>query len=162
MAKATLDLSKAFPEKLVIKECHGRNEEINRDDLLNVDDKNWNTIVCRRCDSVIFPEDRVKYIEDYTVELPEMIPGGKGSTGSEKISWWWYTKNDKDFDTIGYAWVVIDGKKTLLCGDCEFGPIGLRTPDDKEYWVAVERVRYVDKQPRHPKAPPKKAKKTKQ
>ncbi|CAJ0595105.1 unnamed protein product [Cylicocyclus nassatus] len=85
-----------------IKECHGRNEPVDKDDLLNIDDKNWNTIVCRRCGAVIFPEDRVKYLEDYTVELPEMVPGGRGSIVKEKISWWWYTKNDKDFDTIGF------------------------------------------------------------
>ncbi|VDM85443.1 unnamed protein product, partial [Strongylus vulgaris] len=94
---------------------------VNRDDLLNVDDKNWNTIVCRRCGSVIFPEDRVKYIG-----LALRIP-----------------------------------KRTLLCGDCAFGPLGLRTMDDKEFWVAVERVRYVDKPRTNPKARPKKAKKQK-
>ncbi|ETN86492.1 hypothetical protein NECAME_16303 [Necator americanus] len=85
-----------------------------------------------------------------------MIPGGLGSTRKETISWWWHTKNDKDFDTIGFAWMI------LLCGDCEFGPIGLRTSDDKEFWVAVERVRYVDKPRNNPKAPPKKGKKIKQ
>ncbi|VDM83566.1 unnamed protein product [Strongylus vulgaris] len=138
-----------------------KNFQVNRDDLLNVDDKNWNTIVCRRCGAVIFPEDRVKYVEDYTVELPEMIPGGRGSTNKERISWWWHTKNDKDFDTIGFFWDVIDNKMTLLCGDCEFGPIGLRTMDDKEFWIAVERVRYEDRPRKDPKARPKKAKKQK-
>ncbi|VDL87469.1 unnamed protein product [Nippostrongylus brasiliensis] len=51
-----IDASKVFREKMVIK-------QVNRNDLLNVDDKNWQSIVCRRCDSLIFPEDRVKYIE---------------------------------------------------------------------------------------------------
>ncbi|KAJ1350672.1 hypothetical protein KIN20_006528 [Parelaphostrongylus tenuis] len=104
-----IDASKIFPEKLTITECHGKKEPVNRDDLLNVDNKNWNGIVCRRCESLIFPED-----------------------------------------------------KTLLCGDCEFGPIGLRTMDDKEFWIAVERVRYKDKKPPMRKgevAKPKKAKK---
>ncbi|VDM69588.1 unnamed protein product [Strongylus vulgaris] len=63
MPEKVIDISALFPEKIEIKECHGRREEVNRDDLLNVDDKNWNTIVCRRCGSVIFPEDRVQYIE---------------------------------------------------------------------------------------------------
>ncbi|VDM54425.1 unnamed protein product [Angiostrongylus costaricensis] len=121
---------------------------VNRDDLLNVDNKNWNGIVCRRCDSLIFPEDKVGYIENYTAELPVMTVGGREGKETETISWWWHTKSDKDFDTIGFEWLVIDNKKvTLLCGDCEFGPIGLRSLDDKEFWVAVERVRYKDKNP---------------
>ncbi|KJH45092.1 Mss4 protein [Dictyocaulus viviparus] len=157
-----IDASKLFPEKLVITECDGKREEVNRADLLNVDDKNWNAIVCRRCDSLIFPEDKVGYVENYTAEMPTMTVGGKGSHETEKVSWWWHTKSDMDFDTIGFEWVVIDNKKILLCGDCEFGPVGLRTQDDKEFWVAVERVRYKDKKQNLPKGckpKPKKAKK---
>ncbi|KAE9412054.1 hypothetical protein Angca_001432 [Angiostrongylus cantonensis] len=88
-----------------------------------------------------------------------MTVGGREGKETETISWWWHTKSDMDFDTIGFEWL------TLLCGDCEFGPIGLRSLDDKEFWVAVERVRYKDKKPAMPKGhqmKPKKAKKVQQ
>ncbi|KAE9418586.1 hypothetical protein Angca_001864, partial [Angiostrongylus cantonensis] len=108
-----IDASKLFPENLTIIECHGKKEHVNRDDLLNVDNKNWNGIVCRRCDSLIFPEDKVGYIEDYTAELPVMTVGGREGKETETISWWWHTKSDMDFDTIGFEWLVIDNKKVL-------------------------------------------------
>lgn len=157
-----IDASKIFREKIVEKDVSGKNEPVDRYEVLNCDDKNWQSIVCRRCDSLIFPEDRVKCIEDYKVSLPIMTKGGKGSKETEEVSWWWHSTNEMDFDTIGYAWVVIDNKKTLLCGDCEFGPIGLRSLDDKEFWIAVERVSYADKPPPPGFKPkPRKPKKTK-
>ncbi|KAK6013598.1 Mss4 protein, partial [Ostertagia ostertagi] len=176
----TIDASHLFPDKLVLEEC-GKQEragksnflvhcyedpieevQVDRDELLNVDDRNWKSVVCRRCDSLIFPEDRVKLVDDYKARLPLMSPGGKGCTETEEVSLWWYTQSDMDFDTVGFAWVVIDNKKTLLCGDCEFGPIGLRTLDDKQYWVAAERVAHVDKPPPPGAKPrPKKDKKKK-
>lgn len=56
------------------------------------------------------------------------------------MQWWWYTENDLDFDTVG--WQTIDGKKCLMCGDCEFGPFGVRSEDNKKFYVAVERMKY--------------------
>ncbi|VDO25082.1 unnamed protein product [Haemonchus placei] len=186
--------------------------QVNRDDLLNVDDKNWKSVLCRRCDSIIFPEDRVKLVDSkfyaftgkatqmrtlirfnvsgkmtqylsplsfhdmptskrskeivipyhLTVKLPLMSTSGTGCKETEDVSLWWYTASDMDFDTIGFAFEVYDNKKVLLCGDCEFGPIGLRSQDDKQFWVATERVVHVDKPPPPGAKPrPKKEKKKK-
>uniref|UniRef100_A0A7I5E5B6 Mss4-like protein n=1 Tax=Haemonchus contortus TaxID=6289 RepID=A0A7I5E5B6_HAECO len=160
--KGTIDASKLFPEKLILKDVGNKNEPVNRDDLLNVDDKNWKSVLCRRCDSIIFPEDRVKLVDNLTVKLPLMSTSGTGCKETEDVSLWWYTASDMDFDTIGFAFEVYDNKKVLLCGDCEFGPVGLRSQDDKQFWVATERVVHVDKPPPPGAKPrPKKEKKKK-
>ncbi|KAK6049036.1 Mss4 protein [Cooperia oncophora] len=152
---------KAVPEEIILKKVTGRREPVNRDNLLNVDNKNWQSIVCRRCDSLILFEDKVDLVEGgYTAKLPIMTPGAKNTTDTEDISWWWHSTDDFDFDTIGYAMPMVDNKKILVCGDCEFGPIGLRNPDEKEFWLAVERVAYADKPaPKGHKIVPRKPKK---
>ncbi|VDO25078.1 unnamed protein product [Haemonchus placei] len=152
----------AKPQEMVLKEVTGKREPVDRANLLNVDNKNWQSIVCRRCDSLILFEDKVDLLEDgYTAKLPVMTPGATNTRDTEDISWWWHCTDDFEFDTIGYAVPMVDNKKVLVCGHCEFGPIGLRSADAKEFWVAVERVSYADKPaPKGHKIVARKAKKT--
>ncbi|CAI5441294.1 unnamed protein product [Caenorhabditis angaria] len=119
---------------------NGKCEKVNKDDLINEDDKNLYKIVCRRCNSIIFPEDVVMCIQNQPYQLQIMSHQGKEKLGEEKISWWWYTENDLIFDTVG--WQTINKRKVLMCGDCELGPIGFRSEDNKKFWVAVERMKY--------------------
>ncbi|CAB3405414.1 unnamed protein product [Caenorhabditis bovis] len=119
---------------------NGRCEKVNKDDLFNEDDRNLYKIVCRRCKSVIFPEDVVMAVENQPHKLRVMSHQGKGETDEETIAWWWYTESDLVFDTVG--WQTIEKVKVLMCGDCELGPIGFRSDDNRKYWVAVERVKY--------------------
>ncbi|PAV63339.1 hypothetical protein WR25_25461 [Diploscapter pachys] len=118
------------------------NNKVDKDELLNEDEKNFYKIVCRRCESVFFPEGAVRYIKaGKPIDLRVMTHQGKGEPGYEKISWWWYTEDDMAFDTIG--WQTINRKKYLMCGDCELGPVGVRSEDNKRFWVAVERCKYI-------------------
>lgn len=76
--------------------------------------------------------------------LKIMSDNSAGPKEFEEISDWWITKNDLVFDTIG--WQTVDGVKSLVCGDCEFGPLGIRDIVDEEetiFLVAVERVKYI-------------------
>lgn len=73
-------------------------------------------------------------------ELREMSVGGAKGELKEKIDLWWFTDNEFLFDTVG--WQTVDGVKSLMCGDCEFGPFGWRTDDNKRFYIAVERMLY--------------------
>jgi hypothetical protein len=78
-----------------------------------------------------------------THPLKTMSVGGK-SGNPEVTKHWWATEDDLVFDTIG--WQNVNGVKVLMCGDCEFGPVGLRIvkADGKtKFLVAVERVMYL-------------------
>ncbi|CAJ0952784.1 unnamed protein product, partial [Mesorhabditis belari] len=125
------------------KNASGKCEKVDWDFLLNTNEKNYKKIVCRRCNSIVFPPNVVIYVEKFPVKLPQMSHEGEGKMPEEVISWWWYTNDDLDFDTIG--WQTIKGKRfVLMCGDCEFGPIGFRTDDNKHFYVAVERMNYLE------------------
>ncbi|KAI6196911.1 Guanine nucleotide exchange factor MSS4 [Aphelenchoides besseyi] len=128
--------------KTINDKCTGVNEPVNQADLLNAKGKNKRSIVCRRCQSLIFPAN-VVVLSKLERELKIMSLNGSASLGKEKTTLWWQTDNDLDFDTIG--WQTIDGVKTLMCGDCEFGPVGLREVGAQKstFLVAVERVKYV-------------------
>ncbi|CAJ0567457.1 unnamed protein product, partial [Mesorhabditis spiculigera] len=128
--------------RILNAKASGKCEKINRDGLLNTTEKNYQQIVCRRCHSIVFPVNAVIYVEKFPVKLPVMSHQGKGKVPLEEISWWWYTHDDLDFDTVG--WQTINGKKVLMCGDCEFGPFGFRTDDNKHFYVAVERMHYLE------------------
>ncbi|CAD6191726.1 unnamed protein product [Caenorhabditis auriculariae] len=124
------------------KIVNGKCEKVDEDEILNEDDKNLNKIVCRRCSSVIFPADAVMFVKEQPYDLSIMTHQGKGNPPKERISWWWYTEDDMVFDTVG--WQTINKKKVLMCGDCELGPIGYRSEDNRRFWVAVERVKYAE------------------
>lgn len=74
-------------------------------------------------------------------ELKEMSVGGMEGKEIEKTDVWWFTTNEYAFDTIGF--LTVDDLDALMCGDCEFGPIGWRTSDNKNFWIAAERMSYA-------------------
>jgi len=123
--------------------CTGNNEPIpNKVALLNPNQKNKNSIVCRRCQSLIFAPNMVSMVNTFR-ELKVMSVGGAGPNKVEGTNYWWNTENDLVFDTVG--WQTVNGIKVLMCGDCEFGPIGLRESvgEKTSFLVAVERCAYI-------------------
>ncbi|WKX92218.1 hypothetical protein Q1695_010333 [Nippostrongylus brasiliensis] len=139
-----MPVGRTQPELITLKSVSGKSEPVNRYDLLNVDNKNWQDILCRRCDTVIFREDKVSIVENYKTALPAMSTGGKPTNEKDDVSLWWYTSNSFDFETIAFKKDMIDGKMVLLCGECEFGPVGLRDKEKNQHWLAAERVSYGD------------------
>ncbi|KAI6172151.1 Guanine nucleotide exchange factor MSS4 [Aphelenchoides besseyi] len=122
--------------------CTGVNEPVNEADLLNANGRNKRPIVCRRCQSLIFPAN-VAVLWSVERELKIMSLNGSASVGKERTTLWWQTYDEFDFDTIG--WQTVDGVMVLMCADCEFGPIGLREVGEEQttFLVAAERVKYV-------------------
>uniref|UniRef100_A0AC34RAC7 Uncharacterized protein n=1 Tax=Panagrolaimus sp. JU765 TaxID=591449 RepID=A0AC34RAC7_9BILA len=118
--------------KTINDKCTGVCEPVDRKGLLNPKGKNAKQIVCRRCQSLIFPQNVAIIVKTPTKEIQNMTVGGTVGTGSQKISEWWYTESDLDFDTVG--WQTVDNVKCLMCGDCEFGPFGWRTDDNKKFY----------------------------
>uniref|UniRef100_A0A915Q5W3 Uncharacterized protein n=1 Tax=Setaria digitata TaxID=48799 RepID=A0A915Q5W3_9BILA len=139
------------------EKCSSKNEKQNFSDL--IDDQQWNKkkILCRRCQCVVFGVKKATLLEGtYFIkrnqlllhsggkdpkELREMSVGGTEGKQIEKTDMWWFTSNEYAFDTIGF--LTIDKLDVLMCGDCEFGPIGWRTSDNKNFWVAAERMNYA-------------------
>uniref|UniRef100_A0AC34GNW5 Mss4-like protein n=1 Tax=Panagrolaimus sp. ES5 TaxID=591445 RepID=A0AC34GNW5_9BILA len=127
--------------KTINDKCTGVCETVDRSKIVNEAGKNKQQIVCRRCQSLIFPQNVVVIVKKPTKVIKNMSVGALTGVGSESIKEWWYTESDLDFDTVG--WQTVDGVKALVCGDCEFGPFGFRTDDNKKFYVAVERVKYI-------------------
>ncbi|TKR57907.1 hypothetical protein L596_030550 [Steinernema carpocapsae] len=127
--------------KTINDACSNGCEKTPKEGLLNSNRKNQKQIVCKRCRSLIFPNNVVGYIENVPFDLKKMSVGGAEKLPTEKVTWWWHTESDLDFDTVG--WQTVDAKKVLMCGDCEFGPFGWRTADCKKFYVAVERVEHI-------------------
>ncbi|VDK54389.1 unnamed protein product [Anisakis simplex] len=125
---------------LVNENCSTKNEQTDLKPLLGDDNKNSKTIRCRHCQSLVFETRKAVVLKGEPHELREMSVGGSKGKFKEKVDLWWFTDNEFLFDTVG--WQTVDGLKSLMCGDCEFGPFGWRTSDNKKFYVAVERMLY--------------------
>ena len=71
----------------------------------------------------------------------------KYSIGSEPtgdtLTWFWLVRDMFHFENLGFS-KTVDGKvKYLICADCERGPIGWHSLDNRtEFLIAAERVQY--------------------
>ncbi|KHN83837.1 Guanine nucleotide exchange factor MSS4, partial [Toxocara canis] len=124
---------------LVNDKCSTKNEPTDASALIDGNNKNSKTIRCRHCQSLVFEAKKAVLLK-VPRELREMSVGGEKGKFKEKTELWWFTDNEFLFDTVG--WQTVDGVKSLMCGDCEFGPFGWRTNDNKRFYVAVERMLY--------------------
>uniref|UniRef100_A0A915AI86 Guanine nucleotide exchange factor MSS4 n=1 Tax=Parascaris univalens TaxID=6257 RepID=A0A915AI86_PARUN len=125
---------------LVNENCSTKNEPTDVSVLIGSNEKNSKTIRCRRCQSLVFEANKATLLKGEERELREMSVGGAKGKLKEKIDLWWFTDNEFLFDTVG--WQTVDGVKSLMCGDCEFGPFGWRTDDNKRFYIAAERMLY--------------------
>uniref|UniRef100_A0A0R3RZB8 Guanine nucleotide exchange factor MSS4 n=1 Tax=Elaeophora elaphi TaxID=1147741 RepID=A0A0R3RZB8_9BILA len=124
------------------EKCGGKNEKQDFSVLVDDQQRNKKEILCRRCQCVVFGAKRVILLQGKDAkELKEMSVGGMEGKQVERTDIWWYTTNEYAFDTIGF--LTVDDLDVLMCGDCEFGPIGWRTSDNKNFWVAAERMNYA-------------------
>ena len=60
----------------------------------------------------------------------------------EQISEFWSVKDMMAFENVGFSKDTADGKKFLICADCEVGPLGFHdtTRSEKVYYIAVSRT----------------------
>uniref|UniRef100_A0A7E4V6M6 Guanine nucleotide exchange factor MSS4 n=1 Tax=Panagrellus redivivus TaxID=6233 RepID=A0A7E4V6M6_PANRE len=124
--------------KTINDKCSTSSEKVNTADLVVKGNKNRHNVLCKRCGSLIFVAGTVELVNGPEKKLRYMSTGAVEGKGFDKVSLWWYTASDLTFDTIG--WQTVDGLKSLVCGDCEFGPFGWRTDDNKNFYISVERV----------------------
>ncbi|VDK83905.1 unnamed protein product [Litomosoides sigmodontis] len=122
--------------------CDSKNEKQDFSELVDEQQRNKKKISCRRCQCVVFHAKQVTFLQGKDPkELKEMSVGGMDGKETEKTDIWWFTANEYAFDTIGF--LTVDDLDVLMCGDCGFGPIGWRTSDNKNFWIAAERMSYV-------------------
>lgn len=70
---------------------------------------------------------------------------GPESAG-DNLTDFWLVQNMLDFENLGFS-KTVEGKKFLICADCEIGPLGwhdLQVPN--EFYVACKRVKYGSEQ----------------
>ncbi len=62
----------------------------------------------------------------------------------ETLTHFWLVEDMFHFENVGFSKTVDESVKYLICADCEIGPIGWHSLDNRsEYFVAAERVKYA-------------------
>ncbi|KAG0288383.1 hypothetical protein BGZ98_004280, partial [Dissophora globulifera] len=66
---------------------------------------------------------------------------------AEELQSFWRVADMMAFENIGFSRKLPNGIQFLSCADCDIGPLGYyeTTRPDKEYLIAVNRVRYHDR-----------------
>ena len=77
---------------------------------------------------------------DLEYELHPMQGGG--SPDKEKCTRFFRVEDMFDFDNLGFS-NTVENVKFLTCADCDIGPIGYHTLDDKKTFVVIDRVDHV-------------------
>lgn len=73
---------------------------------------------------------------------PKQSPAD-GAQEEEELKDYWQVDNMFNFENIGYS-NTVDGRKFLVCADCESGPLGWQDLETKSSYLAVQRVKYCD------------------
>ncbi|RUS28661.1 rab interactin-like proteing factor [Jimgerdemannia flammicorona] len=107
--------------------------------------KNAYDIFCPRegCRSIVLKKGAATWMERDSLKLALPTDPPSTTTDGPPTQPYWVLTNMMDFENIGFSHTV-DTTKYLSCADCDIGPLGyhdLGAPE-KEYLIAVERVRY--------------------
>ncbi|XP_065180134.1 guanine nucleotide exchange factor MSS4-like [Sycon ciliatum] len=103
--------------------------------------KNGLWLICKRCGSKIV-EPGVALFVDQERRLPAMEKkaGIELSADGEALSSYFKLTDMMQFENVGFT-LPHQGRKFLICADCEIGPIGVVELDSpSEFWVALDRV----------------------
>ncbi|XP_068450571.1 guanine nucleotide exchange factor MSS4 [Clinocottus analis] len=121
---------------------------LDRSDLVSEDGKNIKTVVCQRCGSKVLCPGMAAFAEK-ELFLPSMRKKSglstttEGSEDGDTLIAHWFVDDMYTFENVGFTKDV--GRiKYLICADCEIGPIGWHSLDDKKsFYVAVDRVNHA-------------------
>uniref|UniRef100_G3N5T4 Guanine nucleotide exchange factor MSS4 n=1 Tax=Gasterosteus aculeatus aculeatus TaxID=481459 RepID=G3N5T4_GASAC len=115
-----------------------------RSDLLSEEGKNSKTVLCQRCGSKVLCPGMAVFAEK-ELFLPSMrkksgLSTTEGSVEGDTLTAHWFVDDMYTFENVGFTKDV--GRiKYLICADCEIGPIGWHSLDDKKsFYVALERL----------------------
>ncbi|XP_056293159.1 guanine nucleotide exchange factor MSS4 isoform X2 [Pseudoliparis swirei] len=123
------------------------NDGTDRPDLVSGEGKNSKTVVCQRCGSKVLCPGMAVFAEK-ELFLPSMrkkngLSTTEGSADGDTLTAHWFVDDMYTFENVGFTKDV--GRiKYLICADCEIGPIGWHSLDDKKsFYVALERVNHA-------------------
>ncbi|XP_046730831.1 guanine nucleotide exchange factor MSS4 isoform X2 [Silurus meridionalis] len=115
--------------------------------LVAEDGKNTKSVVCQRCGSKVLCPGMAIFTEKQLF-LPSMkkknsIDQSDGSLDGDTLTAHWLVDDMYTFENVGFTKDV--GRiKYLVCADCEIGPIGWHSLDEKKcFYISLDRVKHV-------------------
>ncbi|XP_030383726.1 guanine nucleotide exchange factor MSS4 homolog [Scaptodrosophila lebanonensis] len=109
-------------------------------------DRNKLSVRCQFCNCLMLKANEGSYCEQ-EVDVPLMQQKQDRSAEAlqtEKLRHFWLIKDMMTFENIGFSHTV-DGRKFLVCADCERGPVGYHELASKFCYLALGRVVHGDK-----------------
>ncbi|XP_037710320.1 guanine nucleotide exchange factor MSS4 homolog [Drosophila subpulchrella] len=110
-----------------------------------VDGKNKTNVRCQFCNSLMLKAQEGTFSEE-EVEVPLMMQKQDktaDSLNTEPLKDFWLVKDMMSFENIGFS-NTVDGRKFLVCADCERGPVGYHDLSTRHCYVALKRVVHKD------------------
>ncbi|XP_016989353.1 guanine nucleotide exchange factor MSS4 homolog [Drosophila rhopaloa] len=107
--------------------------------------KNKSNVHCQFCNSLMLKAQEGTYSEE-EVDVPLMMQKQDrtaDSLNSEPLKGFWLVKDMMMFENIGFS-NTVDGKKFLVCADCERGPVGYHDLSTRHCFLALKRVVHKD------------------
>ncbi|KAG9304299.1 hypothetical protein G9A89_019861 [Geosiphon pyriformis] len=118
--------------------------------LLTSDSRNALYIYCPQptCRCLILRAKAGTWVErpKKKLNLPNETTETEPSDNIRSLQPCWRLTEMMEFENIGFSKTIgLSGIKYLSCADCDVGPLGYHetTVSDKEYLIAVDRVRYA-------------------
>ncbi|KAI8043177.1 guanine nucleotide exchange factor MSS4 homolog [Drosophila gunungcola] len=109
------------------------------------DGKNILNVRCQFCNSLMLKAQEGTYSQE-EVEVPLMMQKQDrtaDSLNSEPLKDFWLVKDMMMFENIGFS-NTVDGRKFLVCADCERGPVGYHDLSTRHCFLALKRVVHKD------------------
>ncbi|KAH8334047.1 hypothetical protein KR059_006057 [Drosophila kikkawai] len=103
--------------------------------------KNNTNVRCQYCNSLMLKAQEGVYSKEQ-VEVPLMMQKQDrtaDSLNTEPLQDFWLVKDMMTFENIGFS-NTVDGRKFLVCADCERGPVGYHDLATRHCYLALKRV----------------------
>ncbi|XP_030556880.1 guanine nucleotide exchange factor MSS4 homolog [Drosophila novamexicana] len=110
-----------------------------------VNDKNKTNVRCQFCNSLMLKAKEGTYAEQQ-IDVPLMMQkkdSKADALNTEALHHFWLVEDMMSFENIGFSHTV-DGRKFLVCADCERGPVGYHELASKRCYLALKRVVHAD------------------
>ncbi|KAH8281473.1 hypothetical protein KR054_000833 [Drosophila jambulina] len=103
--------------------------------------KNKTNVRCQYCNSLMLKAQEGIYSKE-EVEVPLMMQKQDRTAdtlNTEPLQDFWLVKDMMTFENIGFS-NTVDGRKFLVCADCERGPVGYHDLATRYCYLALQRV----------------------
>ncbi|NXL68830.1 MSS4 factor, partial [Chordeiles acutipennis] len=110
-------------------------------ELVCAQGRNLKAVLCQRCGSrVLLPGAATFARRELLLPAMRKKAAAAAGGGGELVREHWLVRDMFSFENVGFTRDV-GNVKFLVCADCEAGPIGWHSLDDKSsFYVALERV----------------------